>query len=301
LGVLSYAQNLEDVVLARLLELVPAGVFVDVGAGHPVMDNVTYALYLAGWRGINVEPMPAEAQLLRDQRPEDRTIEVACGAVRGRVTLYEAPPENRGATTARADLVAGYEVGGQTFSSFDVDVVTLASLLDEYEAGSVHVVKIDVEGMEAEVVAGADLSRTRPWVLVIEATTPNTSYDSSSAWEPDVLDAGYVLTLFDGLNRFYVRDDLADVADLLSVPANVFDGWQRARDGVLIQQYQNDAQVMHAEVERLQAECQSVHARAAEEIAAITRAFKSAEEYARAIEADRERLRARCAELEGQS
>ena len=53
--VISYAQNREDVVLARLIDRVPHGRFVDVGAGHPIIENVTYALYLAGWRGVNIE------------------------------------------------------------------------------------------------------------------------------------------------------------------------------------------------------------------------------------------------------
>ena len=86
-------------------------------------------------------------------------------------------------------------------------------------------VKIDVEGMEHDVIRGADLEAHRPWVLVIEATKPNTVEDSSQEWEPLVLAAGYRIVLFDGLNRFYVRDDLDDVAELLGSPANVFDRW----------------------------------------------------------------------------
>jgi hypothetical protein len=34
-----------------------------------------------------------------------------------------------------------------------------------------------------------------------------------------------VVTLFDGLNKFYVREDLESVQKALSVPANVFDEW----------------------------------------------------------------------------
>jgi FkbM family methyltransferase len=225
---ISYAQNQEDVVLHRLTDLVPIGSFVDVGAGHPVLDNVTYDLYLAGWRGVNIEPMASEAELLRDVRPADRTLRLAVGAEPGVVTLFEAPPSNRGATTAREDLAERYRTdGGPAFSPFEVEVETLASIVDEHVEGQLHVLKIDVEGMEAEVLRGADLRRIRPWVLVIEATIPNTQVSNAEEWEAIVLDAGYRMTLFDGLNRFYVRDDLDDVAQLLSSPANVFDRWVR--------------------------------------------------------------------------
>jgi FkbM family methyltransferase len=322
LGVLSFAQNLEDVVLSRLLALVPVGTYVDVGAGHPVLENVTYALYRADWRGINVEPMAPEAKLLRAERPSDLTLQVACGSVPGMVTLYEAPEENRGATTANKDLVAGYAASGQAFRAFEAEVVTLASLLDMYEPGAVHVVKIDVEGMEAEVIKGAELARTRPWVLVIEATRPNTSEDSSTGWEPAVLAAGYAMTLFDGLNRFYVRADLSEVQRLLSVPANVFDRWQRASearaaevvDAQKRELAQQDAELtrlhdaferqhaeierLHAEIERLHAEIQRLHSDAAASIASIEREFRSVEDYAHSLEVDREQIRSKCAALE---
>jgi hypothetical protein len=73
----SYAQNQEDVVLYRLTRFVERGTYVDVGAAHPVIHNVTYALYLAGWRGINVEPMAhlLHAQIsLRSTGHKDRSF-----------------------------------------------------------------------------------------------------------------------------------------------------------------------------------------------------------------------------------
>ena len=222
---ISYAQNQEDVVLGRLVRLVPRGRFIDVGAGHAILENVTYALYLQGWRGINVEPMQAEVDLLRAERPEDETIQAAVGATMGSVTLYEAPIGNRGATTADPEIAARYRVGGAAFASFEAPMVTLSSLLGKFPSGEVHVVKIDVEGMELEVLQGADLAQHRPWVVVVESTEPNSTTNTAHRWEHLLLAADYKFVLFDGLNRFYVRADLADVAELLSVPANVFDRW----------------------------------------------------------------------------
>jgi len=223
----SYAQNMEDVVLGRLVSLVPRGRFIDVGAGHPILENVTYALYLKGWRGINVEPMRAEVELLRAQRPEDETVQVAVGATAGSVTLFEAPAAaNRGATTSNAELAARYaKAAGESFVAFESPMVTLSSLLAKFEPGGVHVVKVDVEGMEFDVLTGADLDQHRPWAVVVESTEPNETTSTTHLWEHILLEAGYRCTLFDGLNRFYVRADLDQVAALLSVPANVFDHW----------------------------------------------------------------------------
>jgi hypothetical protein len=52
---------------------------------------------------------------------------------------------------------------------------------------------------------------------------------SHHEWEPEVLAAGYRLALFDGLNRFYARNDELALWERLSVPANVFDRWISAR------------------------------------------------------------------------
>jgi FkbM family methyltransferase len=233
---ISYSQNQEDVVLFRLVQLVPEGFYVDVGAAHPVLDNVTYALYQSGWRGINIEPMKREADLLKEIRPRDITCEVAAGATDGRVTLYAAPDENRGATTADKDLVDFYRSSGQSFESFEVDVVRLDQILEDNKIEIVHVLKIDVEGAERTVIEGALIAKYRPWVLVIEATRPNSTEDVSSEWEKLVLDAGYLLTLFDGLNKFYVRNDMPEVMELMSIPANVFDQWKSSEVDVLTQQ-----------------------------------------------------------------
>ena len=223
--VISYSQNQEDVVLFRLVELIPEGFYIDVGAAHPVLDNVTYALYKAGWHGINIEPMKREADLLREIRPRDITCETAAGDTVGRVTLYAAPMENRGATTADTDLVEKYTNAGQSFESFEVDVVRLDQILEENNIEIVHILKIDVEGAEKAVLKGASLSKYRPWVLVIEATRPNSTEDVSSEWKNLVLEAGYSQTLFDGLNKFYVRNDKPEIAKVMSTPANVFDRW----------------------------------------------------------------------------
>ncbi len=58
---------------------------------------------------------------------------------------------------------------------------------------------------------------------MVEATLPDTTIPSHEDWEPQLLDRGYVLALFDGLNRFYARADEPDLAARLSTPANVTD------------------------------------------------------------------------------
>ena len=63
---ISYAQNLEDVLLWRALGHIKNGFYIDVGANHPEWDSVTKHFYDLGWRGVNIEPMPREHLLLSE-------------------------------------------------------------------------------------------------------------------------------------------------------------------------------------------------------------------------------------------
>lgn len=220
----SWAQNGEDVVLARALrpDLHP-GFFIDVGAGHPEIQSVTRAFSLRGWTGINIEPLPEEFALISEARPGDINLNIAIGATAGAARLYAGPPESRGLSTMNHEFADRYLEKGQVFEPIDVEVRTLADVVDEHARRAVDFLKVDVEGFELEVLAGADWATFKPRVILIEATLPESTVPSHQSWEPLLLDAGYVFTLFDGLNRFYARSDEPELAARLSAPANVTD------------------------------------------------------------------------------
>src|SRR4051794_34042093 len=88
---LSYAQRYEDLHLWRCLGDEEGGFYIDVGAGHPVYDNVSFLFYLGAWHGISVEPNPALAALERAVRPRDVLYEGLAGAAPGEATLYLQP------------------------------------------------------------------------------------------------------------------------------------------------------------------------------------------------------------------
>src|SRR5207237_8597888 len=83
----SYAQRYEDLYLMRCFGERGGGFYIDIGSGHPVYDNVSFAFYLRGWSGITVEPNPWLAQLARAVRPRDRHVEALVGAATGPATF----------------------------------------------------------------------------------------------------------------------------------------------------------------------------------------------------------------------
>lgn len=214
--------------LARVFGNSPTGFYIDVGAFDPDVDSVTRHFYEAGWHGINVEPLPGQIDKFRASRPRDINLGVAVGESPATLRFYDFSPT--GLSTLDAASAADVRARGFACREIDVPVVTLRQLIDEHAPAVVDFLKIDVEGAEAAVLAGADFTRHRPRILVIEATAPMTTSPTHAGWEPALLRSGYLFAWFDGLNRFYVRREDADLLRHFHVQPNVFDDYWRDSD-----------------------------------------------------------------------
>ncbi|MGJ7583476.1 FkbM family methyltransferase, partial [Variovorax sp. RHLX14] len=218
----SYAQNFEDVMLWRALKHVPAGVYVDIGAQHPVVDSVSKAFYEQGWRGVHVEPVPYYAELLRRDRPDEVVLQVALSDAAGILELHVI--EDTGLSTgvkAYADIHQAEH--GFAYKTVPTPMLPMKTALASLDGRPVHWLKIDVEGLEEEVLRGWDIKTLRPWIIVIEATVPMSTELHYDGAERILVDASYQFAYFDGLNRFYVAAEHADLLPALRIPPNVFD------------------------------------------------------------------------------
>lgn len=218
---ISYAQNFEDVILERIFKDKKTGTYVDIGACHPVYDSVTQHFYLRGWSGINIEPQPKLFAELQAVRQRDINLDLCVGAQPGQQTLYIT--RNVGTSTLNPALAEQYRQSQEIDQEITVELITLNQLWSEkLQDRHVDFMKIDVEGFEREVLAGADFSLVSPSILVIEATRPNSSELCHHQWEMLVLEH-YEFFYFDGLNRFYSRKGSSIDTTSAGIPPNVFD------------------------------------------------------------------------------
>ena len=208
---LSYTQNMEDHHLSLAFAGRRSGTYIDIGAGHPIADNVSFWFYERGWQGIIVEPQRKLVELYARLRPRDIRV---CGLVGNRCGTADFHVFDRlhGLSTtvaAFADAAAGF---GEPYQTVQLPMVSLARLCDDHNVTSIDFLKIDVEGGEAEVLLGGDWRRHRPKVVVVEAVVPGSGEPSWEQWEPFLLSRSYRFVLFDSLNRFYVADEAPDIA-----------------------------------------------------------------------------------------
>src|SRR5690349_6569807 len=85
---LSWSQEGEDLILARLLQDTPTGFYVDVGAHDPFRFSNTAYFYARGWSGINTEPDPDGCATLRRFRGRDRTLNIGVANTPGKLTYH---------------------------------------------------------------------------------------------------------------------------------------------------------------------------------------------------------------------
>jgi FkbM family methyltransferase len=209
---LSYAQNMEDYHLDVAFGGASQGRYIDIGGGHPVAGSVSFWFYERGWSGIVVEPQPDLAALHRRLRPRDMQVEAVIGRTSGEAEFFRVDRLHGLSTTVRGNAEAAGQ-HGVGFETKKMPSLSLADLCRKYQIDAVDFLKIDVEGAERDVLEGADWSKYRPRIVVLEAVTPLTNEPAWSDWEPLLLKQNYQFVLFDTLNRFYVAAECTDVLE----------------------------------------------------------------------------------------
>lgn len=229
---LSYAQNLEDFHLDLMFADEASGTYVDVGGGHPVADNVSFWFYLKGWRGLIVEPQAALAEAYRHIRPRDEVYCGLAGAAHGEADFHAVAGLHGLSSMVRAQA-EGARQFGVDYTTQRMPVRRLDDLISAAGLARIDFLKIDVEGAEEQVLAGLDLGKIRPRVIVIESVNPTNPDGVAGPWEVPVLAAGYTHAFFDGLNRFYISSEAHALAARLpdkSTPWNaVHHLWDQGR------------------------------------------------------------------------
>jgi FkbM family methyltransferase len=217
----SYAQNFEDVRLWRAFFDVERGRYLDIGSQDPVLDSVSLAFYQLGWRGIHVDASPAYTEAMRKARPDETVIAAAVSTTPGSLHFWNI--DDTGLSTGCADIAERHAQAGWPCREIIVPTITLADVFEQMGTDQVHWMKIDVEGMESDVLASWGEHPARPQVLVIEATAPSTQVRTDSKWHDLVASRGYRDVLFDGLSRYFVHESCASRAEYLALSPNIFD------------------------------------------------------------------------------
>lgn len=200
-----FSQLGEDCLLAQFFAFKTHGFFVDVGAFDGIYLSNTYFFERSGWTGICVEAFPLYFNLCVRNRPGSKCHHAAC--LDGDHGMVEFRAERGGlfcGVEVDENAVANYyrvaAVPFDGFRSIKVPSSSVDALLPE-GTGEIDFASIDVEGAELAVLAGFNLERHRPRILVIEANTPT----QKQAVDDHLGPRGYIPARSMAWNHFYVR------------------------------------------------------------------------------------------------
>jgi FkbM family methyltransferase len=222
----SYSQNLEDIVLYKALYDVENGRYVDVGAGHPEEMSVTKLFYNLGWSGVNIEPNSAYFTVLEEQRPRDLNLRVLVSDKSETLGYFSA--SSRELSTANQNLYNHYKASGVPGVTESMQTQRLDQILKQANLKEeIHFLKIDVEGMELNVLRSMDFAQFQPWIVVIESIDPITKSENSATCLSHMISNGYVLAYEDGLNQFFLSNLKNELINRFRFPPNIQDNFIR--------------------------------------------------------------------------
>jgi FkbM family methyltransferase len=166
-GRVSFAQEGEDLILERMFEHQPAGVYVDVGAHHPRRFSNTLLLYRRGWHGVNIDAAPGSMRTFKKLRPRDINLEIgvtADDAERDFYVFNEPALNTFDAARAKSLERPPYKIAGV----HKVRCAPLATILQEHGIAHIDLLTIDAEGFDFEVLRTLDWTKTQPRVVLME-------------------------------------------------------------------------------------------------------------------------------------
>jgi hypothetical protein len=165
----SYSQEGEDRILARLFENKQDGFYIDVGAHHPFRFSNTYLFYKRGWKGINVDANPGSKLVFDLHRPKDINVEVGISdkeIILEFFSFKESALNTFSPSLANSYIDAGWELKEKT----KINTISLLQLFEKYIINGIIIdfLTMDIEGFELEALMSNDWQKFRPKLLLIE-------------------------------------------------------------------------------------------------------------------------------------
>lgn len=176
-GLLSYAQQGEDLVMSQILHQllgIEHPTYLDVGAHHPVFNNNTFFFYERGSRGVLVEPNPALHELLEKVRPHDVLVRAGIGVTaQAEADFYIIGGSDDGQLNTfsreQAETLVTRGRGKYSIAKvLKIPLLNINDLMREHWNGPPNLLSIDTEGFDLQILRSVDFKRFRPDVICVE-------------------------------------------------------------------------------------------------------------------------------------
>jgi len=168
---IAYSQEGEDLVLNKLFENKQDGVYVDIGANHPLRFSNTHFFYKKGWRGVNIEPNPELYHSLQEVRAEDINFNIGISDEKDVLDYYmfNEPALNTFSNKQADEYLQKKEYS--LIKKIKVEVDTLENILSEipsFKNKTIDFMSVDAEGFDLKVLKSNNFNKNSPTVILVE-------------------------------------------------------------------------------------------------------------------------------------
>jgi FkbM family methyltransferase len=199
----------EELIIRDFFQDKRDGVYLDVGCAWPVRSSNTYYLEEhLGWTGIGIDALKEYRPAWARERPKSRFFSYLVTDRSGvEQTFFKSP--NSGLSSIDKTMASG-KVFSDSLEPEEVriETITLDDLLDREGVSKIDLISMDIEGHESAALAGFDIERFQPELVVVEreVTEPTPEKDEVHQYFER---HGYELVRkydrFDSVNRYFRR------------------------------------------------------------------------------------------------
>ena len=162
----TYSMDGEDLFIDNFFKN-KTGLYVDVGAYHPLELSNTYLLYKRKWKGINIDINSLSIEYFDFLRPND--INLNLGVARKNSTKMIYFQKNKSPLNT-LNLMHAKKIFSNTFKQKKIKTKTLTNILDKtkFKRKEIDFLNIDTEGSDLEVLKSLDFKKYKPKLICVE-------------------------------------------------------------------------------------------------------------------------------------
>jgi FkbM family methyltransferase len=167
---MSFSQLNQDLNVLKFYNNKTNGFFIEIGASDGITLSNTYLLEKEyKWKGICVEPIPKQFQLLCKNRPNSSCSDYAVYNESGKMVTFDIANDSDLFSGISNNIDLFTELVNSNKTQILVNTITLNDLLEKYNAPSfIDYLSLDTEGTEYEILKCVDFKKYKFGLIDIE-------------------------------------------------------------------------------------------------------------------------------------
>tara|TARA_B110000305_G_C19392436_1_gene615647 strand:- start:356 stop:1009 length:654 start_codon:yes stop_codon:yes gene_type:complete len=169
----TYSQDKEDLFIVDYFKDLDKGYYVDIGCHHPKRFSNTYLLYKNGWNGLNVDANKFAIILFKIFRVRDENLCAILSDSSQPVLFYEFNASALNGILSIDRVKKLIELGFYIKRKKIITPISIQNLIKKYELKTkkINFFKIDIEGLDFEIVKKMNLKNLDIDLIMIEKSS----------------------------------------------------------------------------------------------------------------------------------